>query len=111
MGVANIANIQEMNEPVASNLPVAAPVPNPEAETQGKHRHFATDPGQGRGEGWESCQTPGNGVSSDTRVQNHPMKSGREGRQEGMSVSRIRKRAYKRALNRVVVLRCTEDNK
>ena len=100
MGVANVADTQELNEPVASNLLVAAPVPNPEAETQGEHRQFATNPGRGRSEGWESCQTPGNGDNSGARVPNHPVKNGREGRQEGTSFSRIRKRAYKRALNR-----------
>ena len=100
MGVANVADTQELNEPVASNLLVAAPVPNPEVETRDEHRQFATHPGRGRSEGWESCQAPGNGVKSGDEVPNHPVKNGREGRQEGTSFSRIRKRAYKRALNR-----------
>ena len=100
MGAANVADTQELHEPVASNLLVAAPVPNPEAETQDEHRQFATNPGRGRSEGWESCQTSGNGVKSGAKVPNHPVKNGREGRQAGTSFSRIRKQAYKRALNR-----------
>ena len=88
------------SEPAASRPQVAAPAPNPEAEIRDEHRLFATGLDQGRSEGWESSQTPGNGVSSESRAQSPPVKSGSEGRQEGTSFSRIRKRAYKRALNR-----------
>ena len=88
------------NEANASFLEVAAPVPNPEAETHVEYRPQARGLGRGRSEGWESRQTPGNGVNADTRESTLPVKIGNAGRETGTPFSRIRKRAYKRALNR-----------
>ena len=82
-----------------SRFDEAAPVPNPEAETLGQYRHLAEDPGRGRSEGWESCPAPENGVSVEQIASIHPVKSGSQGR-IGTTTSRIRKRAYKRALHR-----------
>ena len=88
------------NEADVSFLEVAAPVPNPEAETHVEDRIQAKGLGRGRSEGWESRQTPGNGVHADTRESTPPVKNGNAGRETDTPFSRIRKRAYKRALNR-----------
>ena len=78
----------------------AAPVPNPEVLTEGEHNTWESNPGQGRSEGWGSRRTPGNGEEPDIQQQNVPMKIGDSGQQAGNTFSRIRKRAYKRAVNR-----------
>ena len=78
----------------------AAPVPNPGVLTEGEHNTWESNPGQGRSEGWGSRRTPGNGEEPDIQPQNVPMKIGDSGQQAGNTFSRIRKRAYKRAINR-----------
>ena len=84
----------------ANSLTLAAPVPNPEVETTGEYRHLALNPGQDRSEGWGSRRTPGNGEDKVTNLPTVPMKIGGQGQHASTSFSRIRKRAYKRAVNR-----------
>ena len=78
----------------------AAPVPNPEVETACEYRSWELNPGQDRSEGWGSRRTPGNGEEQDIRQPDIPTKIGDPGQQAGTSFSRIRIRAYKRAVNR-----------
>ena len=78
----------------------AAPVPNPEVGISDQRRLLAISSDHDRSEGWGLSQAPGNGESKEASSENHPVKRGDGGRNDGATFSKIRKRAFKRAINR-----------